>query len=148
MKKISVGQGFVALVDDEDYERAIMFPWKTYDGRYALIQKSGKAIYLHHFIYGKKIRLDHKDRNGLNNQKNNLRPCTQSQNMANSPKKSHNTSGYKGVCLAHSGKWRARIIVNQKRISLGNYENIIDAAMAYDEAALKYFGEFAVLNFP
>jgi hypothetical protein len=90
----------------------------------------------------------HKDGNGLNCQDGNLRVCTSSQNGMNRGKQSDNTSGYKGVTWDKSkGKWQASIKVNQKTIFLGRFNNVIEAAKAYDEGAKKYHGAFARLNF-
>lgn len=90
--------------------------------------------------------IDHKDRNPLNNCKDNLRICNFSTNGINKTKqKGKYTSQYKGV-HADKNKWRAAIYINNRRKSLGHFENEIDAAKAYNDAALKYFGEFAVLN--
>lgn len=88
--------------------------------------------------------IDHCDSNRINNQWANLRPATNSLNLANARLRSTNKSGKKGVCwYAAYGKWMARIHVNQKQIFLGYFDRIEDAAAAYAEAANKYFGEFA-----
>ena len=93
---------------------------------------------------------DHKDRNGLNNRRNNLRQATSSQNVANQSLRSNNTSGYKGVSWDKaSGKWVAKVKVNGKQQQhLGLFSDPIEAAKTYDRAALKAFGDFAFLNFP
>ncbi len=92
--------------------------------------------------------IDHRDRDGLNNQDENLRLCSRSQNKQNQGKYKNNTSGYKGVCWGEKRKkWRAYIFASGKQIYLGFYETPEIAARAYDEAAKKYFGEFAVINF-
>jgi hypothetical protein len=93
------------------------------------------------------ILVDHKDNNGLNNQKYNLRVCTQWQNLRNSTRRSNNTSGFKGVSRFRN-KWISRIRTDEGRICLGTFNTPEEAAIAYDEAALKYHGEFANLNFP
>ena len=95
--------------------------------------------------------IDHKDRNRTNNKWNNLRAATRSQNIQNSNKPITNTSGYKGIFYIKDSKrnpWGAKIVVNSKSIYLGCFKTKIDAAKAYDQAALKYFGEYAKLNFP
>lgn len=91
--------------------------------------------------------VDHKNMDRLDNRRENLRPCTQSQNLANSKKRPHNTSGFKGVNW-HTGTkaWAARIGVENKRIFLGYFNTAEEAAKAYDTAAKKYFGEFSRLN--
>lgn len=91
--------------------------------------------------------VDHKDGNKLNNTRSNLRRCTKSQNMCNSVKYSTNKSGYKGVSLhKQSNKWQATIMKNQKKIYLGLFNDVIDAAKAYDSKSLELFGEFAKTN--
>ena len=91
--------------------------------------------------------IDHIDGNSLNNQKNNLRICTQSQNCSNQKIGKSNTSGYKGVSYNKGqGKYNSRIRFNKKLIHLGYFVNLKDAARAYNEAAVKYHGEFANLN--
>lgn len=81
------------------------------------------------------------------NRRCNLRPATMSQNRINYSGMRTNTSGYKGVnrCKAEK-KWRARIMTNGKRLSLGSFDDPKDAAKAYNKAALKLHGEFARLN--
>lgn len=89
--------------------------------------------------------VDHIDRNPSNNDPDNLRPCTQSQNIANTDRYKNNTSGFKGVSWCKRDKeWIARINIYGKNRFLGRFDSIEDAAKAYEEAALKYYGEFAV----
>jgi hypothetical protein len=87
--------------------------------------------------------VDHKDGDGLNNRWRNLREATRSQNHANSKRARNNTSGFKGVRLSRSGRYRARIAVNKKRIALGSFDTPEEAHDAYCRAAKKFFGEFA-----
>lgn len=91
--------------------------------------------------------IDHKDGNPLNCLDNNLRICSKSQNKHNKGKQSNNKSGYKGVSwVRHAKKWQALITVNYKHIFLGLFDTKEDAARAYNITAIKYHGEFAVLN--
>lgn len=93
------------------------------------------------------VFVDHKNANGLDNQRNNIRTCTSSQNMSNRCAPKHNTSGYKGVVkYANRSKFKAKIRVNGKDVYLGYFHSPKDAARAYNEAAVKYYGEFALLN--
>lgn len=157
MKEIPLTQGQVALVDDEDYEWLSNRKWCVATKRvYAMGRdvEEKKNIYMHQLIfkhYGIEIpegmEIDHKNGNNLDNQKSNLRPGTRSQNNMNSRSRENSTSKYKGVSWAsHAKKWRAQLQINKKHCHLGYFETEKDAAIAYNEAALKYFGEFAKLN--
>ena len=155
--------GRVALVDDADYELVSQYRWRVWEqvrngvkgGPYAVAtvatgRRGGRRIVMHTLITGYK-RTDHKDGNGLNNQRSNLRDCaSQSYNLANQGKgrrAATATSRYKGVdWLARSGKWRARIKVNYQHRHLGMFAVEEDAARAYNAAALAEWGEFAQLN--
>ncbi len=87
--------------------------------------------------------IDHIDLNSSNNKWDNLREATRKQNSYNRPKHKNNTSGYKGVTRQpNCNKWKAQIMINRKMIYLGLFQNIEDAAKAYKEAAIKYFGEY------
>lgn len=149
------------LVDDEYYDMLNAVKWvirKNEDCIYAQhsmpypsSKKGQKAIQMHRVILGlrnPKIFVDHKDRNGLNNQKNNLRACTTSENNKN--RKSVGASKYLGVGIKVNKTktyWRATISVNNKGIYLGVFKDEEAAARAYDEAAKIHHGEFANLNF-
>jgi hypothetical protein len=91
--------------------------------------------------------IDHLDGNPLNNQKKNLRICTHSENMRNRNLYVNNTSGFKGVYWHKTTKkWMSYIRINKKSLYLGIYTCPIDAGRAYNDAALKYHGEFAHIN--
>jgi hypothetical protein len=100
-------------------------------------------------VIGRKLTandiVDHIDGDGLNNRRSNLRLATPSQNAGNSRIRSNNTSGYKGVCFI-SGKWVAQITYKSNPMTLGRFDDILDAARAYNAGAIKYFGKFARLN--
>jgi len=145
------------LIDDEDWDRVIRYSWSfNSHGQVRSCRKiNGKTInmFLHRYILNlekeDKVIVDHIDRNRGNNQKENLRICTNSQNLMNRGSQANNTSGYKGVFYAENmGKYLAKITILRNTIPLGYYRIAEDAAKKYDEAAVKYFGEFAVLNFP
>lgn len=152
MKEIILTQGKVALVDDEDYEKVSQYKWHAQKGHntfYAVrsVWKSNK-IQMHKFIMNANF-IDHKDGSGLNNQKENLRVCNNTENSRNCKLTYNSTTGYKGVHWdKNNKKYQVEIMVNRKHIFLGRFVDIIEAAKAYDKAALKYFGEFARLNFP
>ena len=135
------------IVDDEDFIRCKQYKWSL-SGKQQVHAFTTKEQKIANFIMGSDLMYDHKDRNFLNNQKNNLRTCNQSQNIANVEKYTKNaTSRFKGVHYCKRDKvWRSKIMVNQKTICLGTFRNESKAALAYNEAAIRYFGEFAVLN--
>jgi len=147
-------KGWIAnpiMVDDEDYERVNKYKWYK-AGTGIITDKYYGSLKLGRYILNindPEIKVDHKDRNIFNNQKENLRTCNSSQNNINKEKSVYNTSGYKGVTFYKpTKKWRAQIKFKYKAMHIGYYENLEEAARAYDRAAIKYFGEFAYLNFP
>lgn len=164
MKKIALTQGNFALVDDEDFERLNKFKWHYnkekrantgYARRHKSIKKDGKRkqiiVSMHTFIMNtpEGFEVDHKDSNGLNNQKSNLRVCKSAQNKKNYPPLKGSSSKYKGVRWHKaSNRFVAEIFENGKQKHLGTFKNEIDAAKAYDEKAKEVHGEFAFLNFP
>lgn len=155
MKQIPLTQGKFALVDDEDFEWLNQWKWhydvKGYAARHLSRKTSNhELVYMHRQImnFPKNKMVDHKDRNGLNNRRENLRSCTKSQNAMNSKKEINNRSGYRGVVVDSYNTIRAFIMVNKRHIPLGKFSSLIDAARARDIAAKKYHGEFASLNFP
>lgn len=153
MKQIPLTQGKFALVDDEDYEYLNQWKWYAvndhkmwYAIRNVKINHRKTTIKMHRIIMNPSIKeqIDHKDRDGLNNQKHNLRICNNSQNHMNI--KSRAKSGYKGVYWhVISKKWVAQIKTD-KVYHLGLFITKELAALAYNKAAEELFGEFAYLN--
>ncbi len=154
MKKIHLTQGFVTLVDDEDFDYLNQFKWcaaKIGKNYYASKGRCSNLIKMHRLITHapKGLVVDHIDHNTLNNQKYNLRICTSGQNTAN--RTASGISKYLGVSVFQNGKFRGRISgyisSNKRRFSLGFFKTEIDAARAYDKKAKELHGEFANLNF-
>lgn len=152
MRKIKLTQGHYALVDDEDWEFVALFKWQVVISRtkkYAAHNMSSSRLMMHRIILKAKkgMEVDHINGDGLDNTRKNLRLCTQQQNAYNRVVYKRNTSGFKGVTFHKRQKsYQARIRVNTKLIHLGRYKDKIKAAIAYNEAAKKYHGEFASLN--
>jgi len=156
MKTIELNKGFTALIDDDDYELVSRYKWyvqKVCYCYYAIAHSktvNGKrtTLRMHRLITGVNIgtQVDHINHDGLDNTRGNLRTCTQSENQQNKRSK-NGTSKYKGVHLRNgSKKWRSSIRVSKKLIDLGCFTSETEAAIAYNTAAIKYFGEFACLN--
>jgi len=160
MKEIQLTRGKVALVDDEDFELLSQNKWyaqkysKT-DTWYAARRiwkvdgNKDKTILMHIQIMGTKpgFEIDHKDTNGLNNQKPNLRYCTSSQNQMNTKKRKGCTSKYKGIYWDNQMKsWRVRVKKDGKIMYQKLFKDEISAAIAYNNAAIIHFGDFARLN--
>lgn len=146
------------MVDDADFEWLSQWKWHLrygggncyYAARSGNKKKGEKTtVKMHRLILGltdSKIEADHKDRNGLNNQRENLRIATRSQNLINRKSKTGSTSKYLGVNKKWR-KWEAKIKPGgQKIVYLGLFKTEIEAALAYNEAATRLHGEFANLN--
>lgn len=146
--KIPLTQGKFAIIDEEDFEAIGMHKW-YYGAGYALRKLKRKTIRMHSVINKTPdgYETDHIDGNGLNNQKLNLRNATRHNNVMNTNSRRNSSSKYKGVSWKlDRKKWLATICFNKKDIHLGYFISEIEAALAYNKAALKYFGEFAKLN--
>jgi len=149
------GDRHTILFDDADEHLILPLTWcvtvsngKLYaatssrnaEGRHTLVR-------MHRFLTGV-ARIDHINGNGLDNRRSNLRMADARLNSANAPSRK-GTSRYKGVSWNRQGQnWQAHIMVDGKSRLLGKYDSEADAALAYDVAALKAWGEFALLNFP
>lgn len=146
MKTIELTQGYVALVNDEDYELLSKYKWQ--------VRKCGSNIYaqvtlgMHQFIMGacSENVVDHINGNGLDNRRENLRLASKAENRMNQ-NRVVGSSKYKGVSWNKKArKWVAYITHNHDRIHLGTFTEEVLAAKAYDDAAKALFGNFASLN--
>ena len=161
MKKITTSGKYsknrFILIDDEDYPLVSLFKWcivKRKNLYYATSfcynpeDKKSKGFYLHRFIMKEpEGDIDHKNDNGLDCRKNNLRICTRQQNVSNSKKWAKATSVYKGVYWnSQHNNWKAALKVNGKTVFCRTFKKEEDAARAYNKSAIKYLGEFAQLN--
>lgn len=157
-KELPITQGMLAIVDDGDYDTLAQFSWQANfakNGRcYAecslpRINKYRPSTSMHRMIMQEPdgLYVDHIDNNGLNNTRTNLRICTNGQNNMNAYKIRNGTSKYKGVSWCKKSQiWRAFVCINGKSKNLGNFKSEIEAAYAYDKAAMEYYGEFARPN--
>lgn len=157
---VPLSKGKFAIIDAEDADRVLAHKWHVIYIKgcwYAATSVNQRRLYLHRFIMDapKGSMVDHRDGDGLNCRKDNLRFCTSAQNQANSPRHKVGPSGYRGVCRQgrRGGKhaedrWVAGISVGNRHIHLGSFGSPEEAARAYDAKARELRGEFAVLNFP
>ena len=169
MKEVFLGgkvaAGRVALVDDEDLEFVSQFSWHVQEirrqgahsvsisGPYAMTSVrrddgSQTKRYMHSLLTGWP-KVDHVNHEGLDNRRHNLRPVNLSYNAANQRLRTDGSSCYKGVHWDKSrNRWIAQIKDGSRRVRLGQFSDEIEAAFAYDQAALRIYGEYACLNFP
>jgi hypothetical protein len=164
MKTIALTRGKVTVVDDEDFEWLASFKWyagycsgKWYARRTKKIGGHNRVVYMHREILtlaaGQNTQGDHRDGDGLNNRRSNLRPATLAEQHRNKPRHRDKRDAFKGVYFddrrpASPTPWRAMIYINGRAVYLKKHRTAVDAARAYDAAAREAFGEFARLNFP
>lgn len=162
-RTIPLTHGYVAIVDDEDYEWLSWYKWRVTFGpnvAYAIRnllaherEPGTKGVSrMHRMVLGvdgtSVPPIDHINHDGLDNRRANLRLCTSGQNKANG-RSFVGASSFKGVDWhKENRKWRAQINVNGKKRLLGTFVDEVDAAMAHDQAAIEAWGEYAYLNFP
>lgn len=149
--RIELTQGYYTEIDPEDYEAVSIFKWgvlRTKQGTKLYAQTIGgskKPLLMHRLILRANPfeEVDHKDGDGLNNTRENLRIATRSQNSANR----YPSKGYKGVhLLKQTGRYQAGIKFEGHKLHLGYYDTPEEAALAYNQKAQELFGEFARLN--
>ena len=138
-----------AVVDAGDLPLVQGHRWSRTRSGYAVARIGGRITYLHRLLVPGSPVADHRDRDRLNNRRANLRPCSVVENSRNSRLAENNSSGFKGVSRTRDGlRWRARITADRREIHLGCFTTQADAAVAYDEAALRLHGHFASPNSP
>jgi hypothetical protein len=156
VREIALSRGLVALVDDEDYHRVIAVDSKWYAKRHRQTDYARRNVWvngkrttvtMHAMITGcpKGLLVDHRDGNGLNNRRENLRVATNSQNSKNKTRKAGGCSSrHKGVCWSKRDKvWRASIAADGKWKHLGNFKSEAEALSAYARASVLMHGEYA-----
>lgn len=154
---IPLSKGRFAIVDAEDYPMLAKFNWYYHSGHYAstsIMENTKKStVMMHRVILGLSqtdpIHVDHRNGNGLDNRKANLRTASRSQNLSNRGRERDNKSGYKGITQTYTRRgepcgWQVRC----KHTYIGHFKTAEEAALAYDVAARKIYGEFARCNFP
>jgi hypothetical protein len=152
--EIPLSKKQIAIVDDDMYDYLMRWKWNATlrpsgDGYYAVTRLDGEKNHtpMHHLIVDvpEGMEVDHKDGNGLNNVRDNLRLCTHQQNLFNRRKNRSSTTGYKGV-TQHRGKFQAQIGLHGKNIYLGIYPTAKEAHEVYIAKAKELFGDFANIN--
>lgn len=151
MRELPLSKGYVALVDDEDFERVRHIHWHAKLAKQLYVYgRSNTHGLLHRFILGVTdpgVHVDHQDGNTLDNRRENLRIASPKENVR-SRHRVNGRSGVRGVRFDHrkwrgSKRWYAYITVDRRRISIGNFATLDEASAARRAATRKYFGEFS-----
>jgi hypothetical protein len=150
LKHITLTKGKYAIVDAADFEELNKYKWHALEvagGYYAARHEKGKIILMHRQIMQPPpgMVVDHVDGNRANNSRENLRICTQRQNLCN--RAPHSKSGFKGV-TPHRDKWDAKLGFKGKTYRAGVFADPVEAARARDRLAIQVVGEYAWLNRP
>ncbi|MBN2401984.1 MAG: hypothetical protein JXN64_06270 [Spirochaetes bacterium] len=144
---------FEVIIDTKNYDKIKDYRWYVNYSKknkkftnIAAVKNNNIHILLHQLIMNDKW-IDHNNGDIFDNRESNLRKCTNQQNMCNRGLQKNNTSGYKGVTWREKiKKWQCRISINNKRICLGYFIDLKEAALTYNQAAIKYHSKFARLN--
>ena len=158
MKRIPLTHGRFALVDDNDYESVFRFRWHVSKGYARASMHMGMiggkqkraGMFLHQLIMRPPTgtEVDHRNHNGLDCRRDNMRNCTHARNSMNRSKTKVTGSQFKGVSWDKANaKWKAQIMLDGKQIHLGRFIDETEAARAYDVKAKELFSDFAYLNF-
>lgn len=159
MKKIELTRGYFAIIDDEDVELVANYSWRVIPTRNTMYakayvrgsgRKNPQQVFMHRLIMDapKELEVDHINGDGLDNRRENMRLCSHAQNLQNQRNdSSRGSSIYKGVSWSKKDKkWIAQICKEYSNEVLGYFKDEKEAALAYNEAALDFFGEFAKIN--
>lgn len=160
---ILLTRGQRAVVDVEDYDRLSVYKWYLSNSGYAVrdlphkwkghtrLDGKHRWVHMHSEIMGicstqgQGYVTDHINGNRLDNRKVNLRVVTHSQSLANRGKVSR-ARPYKGVCQLPGGRWRAVLGVGGRKLHLGVFDTALEAAKAYNAAAIRFYGQYARPN--
>lgn len=143
--ELSNGEEFYFDIEDLELVKSVNRCWTSNKNLYISISVKRKQIKLHNIIMSPPLGylVDHIDGNPRNNRRDNLRICTEGNNLKNKKTQSNNTSGQKGVCwIKRLNKWQSRIDINKKRVNLGLFNTFEDAVKARKDAETIYYGEF------
>lgn len=152
---VKTAKGVEFKVSPEDFDSVAAFPWHVRNRGYVartIRDENGKRrqLHLHRFILGVDdagVMVDHINGDPLDNRRENLRVCSNSENQRNRGVSKNSSTGYKGVCFhKQSGKYRAQIRHQGARHTIGQFPTPEEAAHAYNKASISLHGEFAVLN--
>jgi hypothetical protein len=161
MKQITINNEYIVFIDDEDYEDLVQYEWKILKGQntdYAyrsILNRETRTqgtISMHRHILkltkGDGKIVDHRDRNGLNNTKENLRIVSHQENIMNSYHiKKNSKSKYKGVQITESNRYKVKITINKQSYYIGIFKSEIKAARVYDSIVRYYYPDIAYTNF-
>lgn len=145
----------ICIYSEDDHELVSQYKWSLSKGRNTFYARTNskhpingtQGFAMHQLIMGFPKCTDHKNRNGLDNTRENLRSSTVQENNRNATKQRNNTTGYRGVDYNKNHKaFRARVNINRKSVYCRYFKTAEEAARAYNQAAIKHFGEFANLN--